>query len=127
MKTYYADTNVFLRFLLKDNLTQLRAAIALFNKAKEGKIKLVVAQIVIFEINFVLKRLYLLSKEDIISHLESLLSTSYFSIQDHEVFNQALVFYKNSKNSLADCFLFVESKRENAKLFTFDKKLQKLT
>ena len=132
MKTYhpkvvYVDTNVLLRFLLRDNSTQLKAAESLFKKAKEGKIKLVVAQVVIFEINFVLKRVYSLPKEDIIPQFESLFSTPYFIIQDNETFNQALKLYKNSNNSLADCFLLTETKIEEAELFTFDKKLQKLT
>ena len=71
MKIYYVDTNVFLRFLLNDIPAQYAIVEELFNKAKNEKVKLVVPQIIIFEIQFVLATLYHLSKPEIIENIQS--------------------------------------------------------
>lgn len=127
MKVYYVDTNVFLRFILKDNVQQYKTARELFQKAKDGKVKLLACQIVIFEINFILGKFYHLEKEEIIQQLESLLSAQYFHIQNDAVFKDALKLFKINNNSLADCFLLAKAQEENAELFTFDKKLKEKT
>lgn len=124
MKIYYVDTNVFLRFILKDNVQQYKTVRGLFKKAKDIEVKLLVPQIVIFEINFVLGKVYHIGKEEIIQQLESLLSTYYFHIQNDEIFKDALKLFKISNNSLVDCFLILKAKQEGAELFTFDKKLK---
>lgn len=124
MKIYYVDTNVFLRFILKDNVQQYKTVRGLFKKAKDQEVKLLVPQIVIFEINFILGKVYHIGKEEIIQQLESLLSTYYFHIQNDEIFKDALRLFKISNNSLVDCFLILKAKLEKAELFTFDQKLK---
>ncbi len=126
MQVYYVDTNVFLRFLLKDNSNYYNEATSLFRKAKDKKVKLLVPTIVIFEVAFVLLSVYKYAKEEIIVHLESLLATDYWDIDEIGVFRTAINLYKSSSNSLVDCFLFAKAQIEETELFTFDKKLQKL-
>jgi len=126
METVLVDTNVFLRFLLKDDPNLHNRAFSLLTKAKLGKIKLLVPTIVIFEISFVLNSVYKFTKEEIIQNIESLLAVSYLSIDEVAIFKQALTLYKNSNNSFADCFLITKAKSQGIKLFTFDKKLSRL-
>lgn len=125
MKVYYVDTNVFLRFFLKDILVQYEVAEELFKKAKDGEVKLVVAQITIFEIQFVLYTEYHFSKQEIIEKIQSLLAANYLHIQNKKVFKIAIAYFEKSKNSLADCFILAKAQSVNAELFTFDKKLKK--
>lgn len=123
MQTYYVDTNVFLRLLLKDNINLYKQAEALLFKAKGSQIKLLVPAIVIFEIAFVLNSVYKLTKEEIIQNIESLLAVRYLFIDEKAVFHQAVILYKNSSNSFVDCFLIAKAGAEGYELFTFDKKI----
>ncbi|MBI2431018.1 MAG: PIN domain-containing protein [Candidatus Levybacteria bacterium] len=123
MKVYYVDTNVFLRFLLRDIPTQYTIAEKLFKKAKSGKVKLVLPQIIIFEIYFILNTFYHLSKPEIIEKIQSLLAVKYFHVQNKEIFKKAIKLFEKSNNSLADCFLLAKADYAKAELFSFDKKL----
>lgn len=127
MKVYCVDTNVFLRFILKDNDLLFKKASELLEKASKGKVQLFTPSIVIFEMFFVLRSIYNLSKEEIVENLESILSSSYVRFEDLKNIQHALSIYeKHPALSLVDCFLLVKSEAEGAELFTFDKKLAKI-
>lgn len=127
MSTLLIDTNIILRFLLKDIPSQFKEAQKLFIEAKKDKIELIIPQIVIFEISFVLERQLRFSKVSSIEKLESILSADYLKVQDKDIFNLALTFYKKFNISLPDCFLIAESQITEVPLFTFDKDLTKLS
>ncbi len=126
MNVVILDTNGFLRLLLNDIPKQADQVEQLIEKAKKEQVKIIVPQIVLFEINFILERYYNLEKEEIIDKLKSLLSASYFAIESKEVFRNALVLYERHTVSFTDCFLLAFAKVENAELFTFDQQLLKL-
>lgn len=125
-KRYLIDTNVLLRLLLQDIPSQYNQAEKLFLDAKNGKTDLIIPQIVIFEINFALKKFYHLKKEDIIEKLKSLVSTDYVQVESRDTFQQTFILYKKNNVSFVDCFLIAKTQVEEAELFTFDHKLKKL-
>ena len=125
MRQILVDTNVFLRFLLKDIPKQYERSRLLFKRAKEGKIKLFVPQIVIFEVHFALEKYYGFKKKDVIDKLGSLLSSNYFQIDSKEGFLGALELYKTSNTNFVDCFLTSQAKIEDLEIFSFDKRLKK--
>lgn len=128
MKTYVLDTNPLARFLLLDNPSQAAEVEKLFIRAKTGKVRLVVPQIVIFEIFFTLGKFYNFSKGEIIEKASPLITSSYLEIQNRELFIKALDIVKEYNNlSFADCFVMVWAKEISANLFTFDKKLAKIS
>jgi predicted nucleic-acid-binding protein len=126
MKRYIVDTNVFLRFILGDVVSQQTRAEKFFKKSSESDIKLIVPQIVIFEIEFALTKYYGFDKEDIISKLDTILSATFLSIEDKKIFMNAFLIYKNHSISLPDAFLLSKSQEEQTEIFSFDKKLEKL-
>lgn len=126
-KYYIVDTNVLLRLLLQDIPSQYNQAKKLFADAKNGKIDLIIPQIIIFEINFALEKYYHLEKEEIIDKLKSLVSAEYIQVESRELFISALSLYGSVTGSFVDCFLLSVVKAKDAELFTFDKKLGKLT
>lgn len=126
MKQVTVDANVFLRLLLNDIHLQVKEAEKLLEQAKKSTIKLHVAQIIIFELNFILDKYYNLPKIEIIDKLKSVVQTPYLEIQDREVFIDALKIFSDSNISLADSFILAKSKIENWELFTFDKQLNSL-
>lgn len=120
------DTNVLLRFLLKDVLKQSEAARQKFQEAKQTKTQLFVPQIVIFEVVFALTRIYKFNKGGVVEAIKSLLAAEFLNIQDKEIFGSALSLFAKRNISLADCFIVAFSKIHKASLFTFDKDLAKL-
>ncbi|HSW88323.1 MAG TPA: PIN domain-containing protein [Candidatus Saccharimonadales bacterium] len=126
MKSFIIDTNGFLRLLLNDIPIQADKVEDLIRKAKAGHISIIIPDIVLFEIDFVLEKYYLLTKDDVIEKLQSLVSAPYFTVTSRDVFLKALLFYKYNAVSFVDCFLAANAQLENMELFTFDQKLQKL-
>lgn len=127
MKSYLVDTNVFLRFVLKDDIPLFIEASHLFENASKGKVQLFASNIVLFEISFVLKSVYKLSREEIIENLETILSSPYIEWVEQNNLQTALAIYATHPSlSLVDCYLHVKAKAIKAELFTFDKNLKKL-
>ena len=126
MKQIVVDTNAFLRFLLNDIPEQKRTFEKLLQEAADSRVRLVVAQIVIFEIDFILEKYYQFEKDVVIDKLKTLVSVHYLDIESREIFVGALMLYEVEDISFVDCFLAVKAKSEGKELFTFDKKLRKL-
>ncbi len=123
MKEYIVDTNILLRFLLRDIEDQYQKSKTLFEKAANRKIKLLVPQIVIFEIEFALRKFYGFEKGDVIERLEALVSASYLKVETREVFLASLNIYQSKNISFVDCFLKSYAEVKNATLASFDKKI----
>ncbi len=125
MTKLVADTNIILRFLLKDNLDQFNTAREILIKVKEDKLELAIPQIVMFEIIYSLDKYYGFPKEKIIDALSTIIGTKNIKIQDQSAFKRALTLFGDNNLSFVDCFLIAYSEENDAKLFTFDKDLQK--
>jgi predicted nucleic-acid-binding protein len=126
MKKYYVDSNFFLRFILKDNLNQWKVANDYFKEAKLEKVKLVFLTETIIEIEYVLRKVYKLSRKIISKYLLTLLSISYFEITDRELLKNALLYYVKKNIDFVDIIIFLKAKEENAEVLTFDKDFDNL-
>ena len=127
MSHFIVDTNAFLRLLLDDVPKQADKVEKLFKEAEVKKHKLTVPQIVIFELSYAFEKYYELTKEEIIEKVDTTLAMNYLTIQNRELFQEALEIFRNNNLSLADCFIYCFAQKRNAEIFTFDKALQKLT
>lgn len=126
MSELIADTNIFLRLILNDIPKQADEVEKLIAKAKKGEIRILVPQIIIFEIEYALSKYYNFPKVEVIDKIESVLASPYFFVQDGNIFRKSLKDYRGKNLSLVDCFLAAKSKIEGVKIFTFDKNLNKL-
>lgn len=125
MKKVILDTNGILRLFLDDIPKQADQVELLLKQAKKGEIKLMIPQIVVFEVNFALKKYYHFEKNSIIDKLKSLLSTDYLQVESKEVFLATLTLYGTFNASFVDCFLLSLAQVEEGDLFTFDQKLNR--
>lgn len=126
MSKLVVDTNIFLRWLLNDIPKQADEVEKLFQEAKKAKKKLIVPQIIIFELAFALDKYYHFPKREVIDKLKSLLATGYIKIQDREIFKEAISFFGRKNVSLVDCFIINFAKQHKANLFSFDRNLNRL-
>lgn len=116
------DTNILLRLVVGDVPEQTFLIKKLFEQATI----LDVADIVIFEMVFVLDRVYQFSREDIIESVLVVIRNEKINC-NRKLFELVLVAYsKNNKLSFIDCTLPQYASLTNSEpLFTFDKELAK--
>ena len=119
------DTNLLVRVFLEDKEQPEQTQIArrLVSKTEP----LYVSQIVQVEAVWVLDTVYQCSKSDIVLMLEQLAENTPFVLQRAEVFAAALDLYRKHNVDFADCLILAESREMNTELFTFDKRLAKLS
>jgi len=96
------DTNVLVRYLVKDDRKQAEKASAFIKKTISSGGRCFINQIVLCELVLVLESAYGCSKEEIIDVLEKILITKQFEIQDKNTVRQALHDYASGKGDFAD-------------------------
>ena len=126
MKVYFADTNIFIRFLIGDNLKQAKQAGDYFALAKAKKIQIVVLSEIILEIDYVFKKVYGLSRLEISQKLSDLVSSPYFDPEDRSIWIRSFDTYRKTSFDLVDIFLFEKAKSENGEVLSFDRDFKKL-
>ena len=93
-----------------------------------AKKKLVfVPQIVQVELVWVLQAVYGLDKTEILPVLQHLQVNESFQLQNEHEFSAALQLYQSNNVDFSDSLIFVESKKENCDVVTFDIKLSRMS
>ena len=126
MKLVIIDTNVLLRYWLKDHPQESPRAKKLFEQAQQGEIRVMVPQIVIIEAGVMLRRYYKYPKQQVVGYLLPIISRGWLEIESRNLLLEALGIYKVRGIDLVDAFLLAQSQTMKAKLMTFDKKLAQL-
>jgi predicted nucleic-acid-binding protein len=126
MKKYFIDTNYILRLQLQDIESQYRIVYRLFQEAALAKIEIYTSSVTFFEIYWVLKSNYGLSKSECIIQLTKVIDISFLEIENKHIIKAALNLFSNSNIDLEDCYYIKYSKKyPDSEFATFDKKLQK--
>ncbi len=117
----FVDTNVFLRFFVKDVEPQYERARVLFEKAEAGKIRLETSELVIAEIVWVLESFYGFTRKEITDVLAVLLASKNLKIAGHARISDAVDLYSSGNMDFVDAYnmAFMKSK-EYKKVATFD-------
>ncbi len=121
--TVFVDTNVFLRFFVKDVASQYEKARVLFEAAESGKIKLETSELVIAEIVWVLESFYGFARKEVTEVLTTLLSSRNLKIAGHARISEAVRLYAAGNMDFIDAYniAYVRSK-DYSKVATFDSK-----
>lgn len=118
------DTNVLVRLILQDDEAQARVAERLFVRARRDRTSLFVADVVLCELVWVLKRRSGISREDIASTLDRLLRTELVVVDNSAIVETALAAYRAGKGDFADYLIREQSRAASAaELVTFDRSL----
>lgn len=125
MKHYFLDTNIILRFLLKDVSVQAKKAKEYFYQAKKEKIKLILIAEVVLEAVYVLEKSYHVPRVKISELLSSLIKSKYLETEKKEILIAVLQRFWQTKLDFVDLLLLEQSRSVTAQIFTFDKDLKK--
>ncbi len=126
MKKYYLDTNIFLRYFLDDNKRHAEKASNYFLRAQKEEIILVVLPQIIFEINYILSKVYKVERNEIGNILRDITSWSHLNVKNRSLLYESILLYKDTKIDLVDIYLFLNAKKEKSEVLSFDKDFKKL-
>lgn len=96
------DTNVLVRYLVKDDLEQAEKSIAYIQKVIASGEDFFINHIVLCELVWVLESAYDYKKKEIVDVLQKLLMTKQFEIELKDIARHAINEYSQGKGDLAD-------------------------
>jgi predicted nucleic-acid-binding protein len=99
------DTNVLVRFLVRDDPSQFDKAQRLIRDAARRGEPVLISQLVLLETEWVLRSRYGLGKEEIIGALSALLDSVELTIEDEPSVEQAVFVWRRSSAEFADCLI----------------------
>ena len=119
------DTNVLVRYLIKDDENQWRAAVAVIESGE----KCFLTNIVLCEVVWVLRgKPYKFSKVEILEVLETMLHSPTFEFENRTTVYQAITRAKNGRADFADYLIGAIATNSGCReIVTFDRKLQSVT
>lgn len=119
------DTNVLIRYIVKDDRKQAEKASAYIKRAADSGELCFINSVVLCEFVWVLESAYEYSKEEITHVLEKILMTRQFEIEMKDIVRQAVHDYKNGKGDIADYLIGrINHVRGCENTATFDRNLR---
>src|SRR3989338_5070787 len=125
MKKLFLDTNIFLRFFLRDNEDQYQDVHKLFKKIEEGNFKPYTSSIVFLELNYVVRSIYKLSIDEVLDYTDAVRKMRGMTVIEKTYTDKAISLYKKYKIKLGDCFIASQLPKE-AILLSYDADFRKV-
>ncbi len=121
------DTNVLVRFLVRDDEVQFEKARKLIKREIAAGRRVFVSQLVLLETEWVLRSRYSLPKILIIEAISGLLDAADVRFEDEPAIEEALFIWKDATADFADCLIGAKNRRLGCRATaTFDMKASKL-
>ena len=121
------DTNVLVRFLVRDDEAQFVRARTLFANEIAAARRVFISHLVLLETEWVLRSRYKRQKNEIIAVLSSLLDAGDVQFEDEAAIEEALFIWKDGTAGFADCLIGAKNRRLGCRATaTFDLKAAKL-
>lgn len=122
------DTNVLVRFLVRDDETQFEKARKLIRRETAAGRPVFVGLLVLLETEWVLRSRYGLSKAEILGAFGSLLDADDLRFENEPAIEEALYVWKDNPAVFADCLIGAQNRRMGCTATaTFDTKAVKLS
>lgn len=99
------DTNVLVRFLVRDDEMQFARARRLLQRERGKGEPVLINLLVLLETEWVLRSRYALSKSEILGAFSGLLDAAELLFEDEASLEQALYMWKDSSAQFADCLI----------------------
>lgn len=122
------DTNVLVRFLVRDDQGQFERARRLIKREVGSEETVLISHLVLLETEWVLRSRYSLAKAEIAAVISALLDTVELQFEDEPSIEEAVFTWKDSAAEFADCLINARHRRLGCRATaTFDAKALKLT
>ena len=115
------DTNVLVRFLVRDHEAQFARARKLITREVAAGRRVFVSQLVLLETEWVLRSRYALPKIEIIAAISALMDAADLQFEDGPAIEEVLFVWKDSAAGFADCLIGARNRRLGCRVTaTFD-------
>jgi len=104
MENKFVDTNVFLRYLTKDDLSKYERCRQMFKRALDGEITISTSGMVIAELIWTLLSYYKVPKAEVIEKVSVILGTENLFVPDKDVLADAIVLYARKNIDFIDAY-----------------------
>jgi len=123
MTSWFVDANVFLRFLTVDDQGQHERAARLFEKAAQGRIRLVCGPPVLFELAWTLRAAYKTPRANVVEILSAIYSMPGITLTDGSLVAAALAHASETGVEFADAYIAASARAAACSgIATFDRK-----
>ncbi len=120
------DTNILIRYLVKDNPALFTKAKGFFDKVKNGTEKAIILESVIAECIYVLTKIYKVPRDRASDSLVNLLHYKGVINEDRKELVLALTIFSDTGLDIVDSILCAKASGSDANLFSFDEELNKV-
>ena len=121
------DTNILVRFLIRDDETQYEKARKLIKREVAAGRRVFVNQLVLMETEWVLRSRYAVPKNLLIEAISGLLDATDVQFEDEPAIEEALFMWKDNAADFADCLIGTKNRRMGCRVTaSFDVKASKL-
>ncbi len=121
------DTNVLVRFLVRDDEAQFERARKLIKREVAAGRRVFISQLVLLETEWVLRSRYALRKIEIIGAISGLLDATDVQLEDEATIEEALFVWKDGVVDFADCLIGARNRSLGCRATaTFDAKASTL-
>lgn len=122
------DTNVLVRYLVRDVPGQLAAAKRLIGRSVADGSTLFVPVTVVLELEWVLRSSFAFGKDDVLMTLSRLFSAAELTFESERALEIALQLYREGSADFADCLhVALATQAGEQPLWTFDKGAAKVS
>jgi predicted nucleic acid-binding protein len=121
MENKFVDTNVFLRYLTKNDISKYERCRQMFKRALEGEITISTSGMVIAELIWTLLSYYKVPKAEVIEKVSVILGTENLFVPDKDVLADALVLYARKDIDFIDAYNAVFMKYQGIReIYSYD-------
>lgn len=121
------DTNVLVRYVVRDDTAQLAAAKRLISRCVADGQSIFVPVTVVLELEWVLRASFGYGKDDVLGVLSNLLSAAELTFESERAMEVALQLYREGSADFADCLhIALATQAGEQPLWTFDKRAAKV-
>ena len=125
MRKLFLDTNIWLRFFLKDDSSQYKSVYELISQIEQGKFRVYTSNIVLLETYYVLFQTYKIPHEQVLELIDSIFEVRGITVIDRTDSRQAFQYLKKYNIKFADCLIASQISKMTY-LVSFDKDFNKI-
>ena len=120
------DTNVIIRFLTSDKSPKYKTLYSFFESLEQGKMRVELKLIVLFQAIFVLKSYYQIPEGQIAERMLELIEHKGIAIKEKKIVRRTLELWRENNLEIVDCYLIacLEGDTQNL-LYSYDRDFDK--